>query len=222
MRALSELQRYVMHGTDDDVGRVVDVYFDDHQWVVRHLVVDTQHWLRDRRVLIPPAAVRTVDDAHHRLVVALTRPQVEHSPTIDTAKPVSRQHHVDLYSYFGFPYDWTGPALRGDPLSGACRGDPHLRSAVAVTEYHVRATDGDVGQSEDFLIEPESWAIVYLVVRAGHWRDSRRLLVSPGRIAGLSWQGRVLDVAAPRRTVLQAPRYDAPRTIDREPARSRV
>jgi len=67
---------------------------------------DSRHWLRDRRVLIPPAAVRAVDDAGRRLEVTLTRAQIEQSPPVDTAEPVSCQHHVDLYDYFGFPFSF--------------------------------------------------------------------------------------------------------------------
>jgi hypothetical protein len=215
MYALSELCRYVMHGVDADVGRVEDIYFDDRHWVVRHLVVDSRHWLRDRRVLIPPGAVRTVDQAHRTLEVALTRTQVEHSPPSDMAKPVSRQHDVDLYSYYGFPYGWTGAPVGRDPLAGIGGGDPHLRSARAVTGYHVRAGDGEVGSTEDFLIEVPSWAIRYVVVRSGHWPDSRHVLISPEWVTGVSWEGRLFDVDLSSEALRAAPRYDHPRPVDR-------
>jgi sporulation protein YlmC with PRC-barrel domain len=34
--------------SDGEVGRVKDVYFDDHQWAARYLVVQTGGWLEDR------------------------------------------------------------------------------------------------------------------------------------------------------------------------------
>lgn len=212
MYALSELHRYVMHGLDADVGRIEDVYFDDQHWVVRHLVVDTRHWRRDRRVLIPPAAVQKVDEAHRRLEVGLTRAQVDQSPPIDTAQPVSRQHHVDLYSYYGFPYTWTASPMRPDQLVGFGGGDPQLRSARAVTGYHVRAVDGEVGRTEDFLIEAETWAIRYVVVRS---EQGDHVLISPDWITGVSWEGRLLDVALSCEVLRGAPRYDPSRPADR-------
>jgi sporulation protein YlmC with PRC-barrel domain len=193
MDALSELERYVVHGVDGDVGRIEDVYFDDQYWVVRHLVVDSRHWLRGRRVLIPPAAVGALDRARGRVELPFTRARIEQSPRIDTAKPVSRQHHVDLYSYFGFPYDWKGPAVHRDPLAGFGGGDPHLRSARAVTTYRVQAVDGDVGQLDDLLIETESWAIRHIVVRSGRRLGDRRVLLPPEWIARVSWEGRLLE-----------------------------
>jgi hypothetical protein len=208
---VSELHRYVMHGEDADVGRVEDVYFDDRYWVVRHLVVDSGHWLRGRRVLIPPAAVRHVDHARRRLEVALTRAQVEHSPPIDTAKPVSRQHHVDLYDYFGFPYDWTGAAVHRDALAGFEAGDAHLRSGRAVSGYHVRAVGGEVGPVEDFLVEVPSWGIRYIVVRTGRGP----VLVSPEWVGGVSWEGRRFDVDLSVEALREAPRYDPSRPLDR-------
>ena len=79
MNVLSELQRYVMHGVDADVGRVEDIYFDDQHWVVRHLVADSRHWLRDKRIL--PAsdfstasrpALRVARELAHALKAQLT------------------------------------------------------------------------------------------------------------------------------------------------------
>jgi sporulation protein YlmC with PRC-barrel domain len=215
MYALSELCGYVMHGADADVGQVEDIYFDDRHWVVRHLMVDSRHWLGGRRVLIPPAAVQKVDDARRRLEVALTRAQVEHSPPIDAAKPVSRQHHADLYSYFGFPYAWTGTAMRRDRLAGVGGGDPHLRSARGVRGYHVRAVNGDVGSAEDFLIEVPSWAIRYVVVRLGHGRGGGLALVSPEWVTRVSWEGRLFDVDLSAEALRGAPEYDASRPLDR-------
>jgi sporulation protein YlmC with PRC-barrel domain len=213
MYALSELHGYVMHGVDADVGRIEDVYFDDRHWVVRHLVVDTRHWLRDRRVLIPPAAVQKIDDARRRLEVALTRRQVEQSPPIDTAKPVSRQHHADLYSYYGCPYSWTGPAMRPDPLAGFEGGDPLLRSARAVTGYRVRGRDGEAGRAEDFIIETRSWEIRYVVVRSGQGRHG---LISPEWVTRVSWEGRLLEVDLSCEALREAPGYEPSRPVDRE------
>jgi sporulation protein YlmC with PRC-barrel domain len=219
MYAATELQRYIVHGMDADVGKVEDTYFDDRQWTVRHLVVDSRHWLHGRRVVIPPAAVRAVDDAHRRLEVKSTRAQVELSPPVDTARPVSRQHHASLYSYYGCPYDWSGGALGRDPLAGVGGGDPHLRSARAVSGYHIRANGSEVGSAtdslDDFLVEIPAWSIRYAVVRSGHGHASRHVLVPPEWITGVCWEGRLVDVGLTREALHGAPRYDPSRPLDR-------
>ena len=38
---------------------------------------------------------------------------MEDSPSIDTDKPVSRQHEAYYHSYYGYPYYWSGPYLWG-------------------------------------------------------------------------------------------------------------
>jgi sporulation protein YlmC with PRC-barrel domain len=141
---MKDLQRYTIAAQDGDIGRVDDVYFDDQSWTVRHVVVDTGGWLTGRSVLIPPRAIQAVDAAHERLVTHLTREQVERSPGLETARPVSRQYEMDLYGHYGYPYYWTGPYRWGmsaypyaAPYPSAAPyppGAPGLSGAPAVAE----------------------------------------------------------------------------------------
>jgi hypothetical protein len=213
MYALSELQRFAVHGLDADVGRLEDVYFDDRRWLVQHLVLESPHWFRGRRVLLAPTAVGAVDDVHRRIEVALTRAQVERCPANDTARPVSRQRHIGLYSYCGFPYDWAGSAMHRDALAGLGGGDPHLRSARAMTGYRVQARNREIGHIDDFLVEGGAWAIRYVVVqtRSHSWS----LLVSPESVSGVSWEGRRLEVDMAPELLRRAPSHYASRRLHR-------
>jgi len=65
-------------------GRIVDCLLDDREWTVRHLVVDTGGWLPGRLALVSPACVRDVDLASRRVVVVLSRKQVDESPERST------------------------------------------------------------------------------------------------------------------------------------------
>jgi hypothetical protein len=40
---------------------------------------------------------------------------------------------------------------------------PHLRSTQEVTGYDIHATDGDIGEVEDFIIDDVSWKIHFLM-----------------------------------------------------------
>jgi hypothetical protein len=88
LRNIKNLRGYVIRAIDGTIGKVNDFYFDDEDWSIRYLVVDTGSWLSDRKVLISPLAVGHAGWMARRLPVALTRAQVEHSPDIDTRKPV--------------------------------------------------------------------------------------------------------------------------------------
>ena len=109
LRGANELKGYTIEASDGDIGEVVQFYFDDEKWTIRYLVADTGGWLMGRRVLISPAALGRVDSNSRRLHVNMTKERVENSPSIDTDRPVSRQHETDYYNYYGYPYYWSGP-----------------------------------------------------------------------------------------------------------------
>ena len=113
LRSMKELENCSVQATDGTVGQVKDFYFDDQAWVIRYLVADTGSWLAHRMVLISPIAVNHPDWAQRIFPVSLTQEQVKNSPSIDTQKPVSRQHERDHLSYYGYQYYWGGGGLWG-------------------------------------------------------------------------------------------------------------
>ena len=113
LRNLNDIEKCTLHATDGDIGQVKDLYFDDHAWVVRYLIVDTGSWLFDRKVLISPISIQKPDWPAHSLPAAITRDQVKNSPDIDTDRPVSRQHEVQYLGYYGYPTYWGGAGMWG-------------------------------------------------------------------------------------------------------------
>ena len=108
-----DLKGNAIVATDGDIGKVDDFYFDDKSWTIRYLVADTGNWLLGRKVLLSPIAVGKADFSSGRINVKLTKKQVEESPSIDSDKPVSRQHEAYYHDYYGYPYYWSGPYLWG-------------------------------------------------------------------------------------------------------------
>src|SRR6185312_2294088 len=111
LHSLTALRKFHVHASDGDIGEVTDGYFDDERWVVRYLVVNTVSWLNGREVLISPYSIFRVDDAESAIVTQLTRKQVEGSPSIDTARPISRRQEESYLSYFGYPVYWPYTTL---------------------------------------------------------------------------------------------------------------
>lgn len=114
--SVNDLRGVVVEGTDGAIGRIDDLFFDDQSWTVRFLRVETGAWLEGRKVLISPLAVGASDPARRLLSASLTREQVRNSPEVDSHKPVSRQHEVEQYAYYGYPYYWGGSGLWGEGL----------------------------------------------------------------------------------------------------------
>jgi hypothetical protein len=224
LRSYEELMNNRIGATDGTIGHVRDLYFDDIAWVVRYLVVDTGQWLSGRQVLISPLSLAAADAADRTLPVVITREQVRHSPNIDTAKPVSRQHEMQYLDYYSYPYYWGGlgfwgggyypgdlvaaNGLRTRPDPEPVRGDPHLRSCDAVLKYRIGASDGEIGHVQGYMIDTATWAIRYLVVDTSNWWLGHQVLVTPPWFERISWGDSAVVIDLPRQAIKDAPAYD--------------
>jgi len=223
VRSIRNLQKFEIAATDGPIGSVADVLYDDERWVVRYLVVDTGHWLPGRRVLISPISVVQTEWDAQRLLLSISRDQVEHSPHVDTLKPVSRQYEVDALNYYGYPHYWVSPEVWAPAAipdatapETATPADTHLRSASEVFGYAIRATDGDLGHVDDLLIEDVSWAVRYLVIDTSNWWFGRHVLMAPEWITEIDWPERFVAVDLTRDAVKEAPPYDRAEHADRQ------
>jgi PRC-barrel domain len=84
-----------IHAVDGEIGTVEDFYFEEDDWTVRYLLVDTGKWLSGKKVLLSPAAVKgpwTMAE----VPVTLTRDQVWQSPAFDGRHPDGDRadHHL--------------------------------------------------------------------------------------------------------------------------------
>lgn len=215
LHSVRDLCSYTIRAVDGDIGCVRDVYFDDRAWNIRYFVVDTGHWLAGRRALIAPCHVRGADRDERLVRTDLTRAQAGGGPDLATDPPVSRQHEVDFYRYYGLPYAtaMTVPsrlaALELEPRQRPQEhGNPHLRSVRAITHHYVHALDGDIGHVADFLCEDASWTIRHLVVATGSWWPGRKVLVPVEWVTWVSWEAGTVDVHLRSETIRLAPEYD--------------
>jgi uncharacterized protein YrrD len=85
LRSAREVVGNYVAASDGDIGHVEDLLIDDANWTIRHLVIDTRNWLPGRKVLIGPDRLRLVDWGERRIVLDLSRREVEASPEYDPA-----------------------------------------------------------------------------------------------------------------------------------------
>ena len=215
-QSIDDLRGFAIHATDGDIGRVRDLYFDDHRWTVRYIVVDVRHWLPGRRILLSPGSVRDVDWAHREIIVTQSRGQVGTSPGVDTDQPLGRERIALLRECYTLPYSWAvggffSVSAPGAPRARGARrrpGDPHLRSTRALGGYGVRGVDGDVGHVDGFLVDDGSWALPYVVVNTLHWWRPGRVHVPTEWIAWMSWIELAVHLDLPVERIASAPDYD--------------
>ncbi|HSH93854.1 MAG TPA: PRC-barrel domain-containing protein [Roseimicrobium sp.] len=209
LQDIKDLYGHALAASDGHIGHVKDFYFDDQDWAIRYLVVDTGTWLINQRVLLSPHSFGRWDRDSKTLHVHLTRAQIENSPSIETHQPVSLQYEEDYHRYYGWPGYWEGDAMWGmsgfpvmpgaplvippmplepepQPQHKRPKADRHLRSTKDVTGYHIQAADGALGSVSSFMVDDKSWAVAELVVTTGHWFSGKEILVSSDEVERIS------------------------------------
>lgn len=239
LRELKNLEGFTVHAVDGDIGKVHDFYFDDKDWTVRYVVVDTGPWLVGRRVLLSTHALQPVMWTDKTLPVNLTQEQVENSPETDLNEPVSRQHQIELHEYYGWPAYWAGGAMMGagmaapNPMAAGAAAaataeetdleesevetvKSHLRSVNEVTGYHIAATDGEIGHVSDFFASEMEWIIRYMLVDTRNWLPGRKVLISPDWIEAVDWADAEVVINHTREQVKQSPEFDPKGDLTRD------
>lgn len=227
---------FTMGATDGEIGKVKEFYFDDESWVVRYLIVDTGNWLSGRVVLISTEAIVHADWDNKIFATNLTKEQIENSPDINTKLPVSRQEEIKLQKYYPWVQYWgggyygggSGPLSVGsDPLAMGLPStnrteeetkqeknvDIRLRSTKKVTGYNIKATDGEIGDVEDFILDETKWEIDFLQVDTGKWLPGKKVLISPKLINEIDWETSTVSVQTSVEFIKSSPEHEPTQLI---------
>ena len=225
LRSIEQLYGHTLNALDGEIGQVKSFYFDDQNWVVRYLIVETGTWLTSRQVLVSPYALGHGFLAGGVSRVNLTRKQIEDSPSLEWHKPVSRRFEEDYYRYYNWPCYWQGDGLRGmggfpivelpaKPLSDGQamvngprpeRADGHLWRTQTVNGYHIQASDGIIGHVCDFMVDMRNWAIGQLVITTGHRLSGKKVLIPTGTVTRISYEESTVSINLNAKTVEQEP-----------------
>jgi uncharacterized protein YrrD len=236
IRSINKVLGYHIHALDDDIGKVEDFYFDDHEWIIRYVVVDTGKWLPGRRVLISPLEFGEPNWNERRLPVSLSIEQIKNSPEVNTDLPVSRQNEVELVKHFGWVPYWepleahlSMRPLDVFPEKTSKRSDermekedeknwdPHLRSLKEVTGYHIHASDGNkIGHVEELIADTAAWIIRYIIVDTGKWLLGKKVLLSPHWIEKLDEEAAMVHMDIPEEDIKGGPEFDPAKPVNRE------
>ncbi len=234
-RSINSLLGYTIKGTDGEIGKVEEFYFDDRTSTIRYMVVKTGGWFSEKKVLISPEVFQKAEWESKTLSVNLTQEKIKNSPDIDTDKPVSRQQEDLIREYYTWPgyygpgmYGYWGLGMWGYPIVNVSATEneikqvaatehvyenPHLRSTHEVTGYDIHATDGDIGEVEDFLIDDATWKIHFIVVETGNWFSGKKVLISPQWIKDVKWKEQKVTINHSMDEVKNSPKYDSSQPI---------
>ena len=226
-----DLKNRSLRAIDGDLGKVKDFYFDDQNWVIRYMLVETSIWLSGRNVLISPYSVRQDLDPQYSgiIPVALTKEQVKNSPSLEDDVLPSREFENRYYAYYNWPAYWAGQDAWGDsayPLPGsegwvysdvvAAAAESHLRSMADVGRYDLECIDGFLGHLHDFIVDEETQKIRYLVINTRDFLPGKRVLISPEWVSYIDWAQYKVKVDLTQSLIKAAPAYNDELFIDRE------
>lgn len=149
------------------LGHVDEFYFDDQSWNIKYLVLDVGHWLTNRKVLISPLALGGIDWERGCIRIRATEEQIRNSPDANTELPVARALEARIHRHYGWGAAWPESFMGAKADAGENEGkahDPHLRSTRVLTGSTLVTEAGEAfGKVADFLVDPESWRLEFLV-----------------------------------------------------------
>ncbi|MFA9555726.1 PRC-barrel domain-containing protein [Evansella sp. AB-rgal1] len=237
----SRILEYNVQATDGELGKVKDIYFDEDNWVIRYLVIDTRKWLPGRKVLVSPISFDSVDFENGMVNILETKESIKDSPSLEEHEPISRKHEILLHAHFGWPHYWSyfdNNRLWGDfntphelgnttetevdKLTPEQEDERKLRSVNDIkgdfTGYTIQATDGEIGHVSDFMISDDSWKVRYFVVETKNLLAGKFVVLSVDWINSISWTDKRLVVDLPKDAIKNGPFFelDAPLTREEE------
>jgi sporulation protein YlmC with PRC-barrel domain len=228
-RNIKSLINYSVAATDGIIGEVPEFYFDDQSYKIRYLIVKTGSWLSERKVLISPDAILKQPWKNSLFSVNLTKKQIKNSPDIDTDKPVSRQQEIELYGHYQWESYW-GSGFYGGGAMGMGTGMPypivdqkvltetdkkdkhidddiHLRSTETITGYHIHASDGEIGHVKDFIIDDQTWQVMFIVVDTTNWFGGKKVLIPISHIKKIEWTDNLVYLNVSKAAVDHSPLF---------------
>ncbi len=134
-----------VQAADDLLGKVEYVALDGS-----YIVVDTAPWIFGRRAVVPSAAVAAIDPRRKRVVVDLTKDEIEQSPQWDEERGLDEECLREVRSYYGRLAERRPPGTGALPRSASAgaTGSPSRRES----EHERTFAEG----LEDERSQPES------------------------------------------------------------------
>jgi sporulation protein YlmC with PRC-barrel domain len=172
LRPVRDLEKLRVIASDGVAcGRLKDIYFDDHTWTIKHVVLALEPRRFGRKqVLLRPAQIK-----FNGLAVLLNVSSVQTLalPLASSVLPVCRQY--------------ASLALGSPKTSDLAQSDPYLRSARAVVRYQLNPGGEFAGRLSDFLFDDETWEIRYLAVEQVIEQKKLHFHLLPQSVERFTW-----------------------------------
>lgn len=106
LRSANEVMGYNVQAAGEDVGEIVDFIAETDTWILRYIVMDTQHLVPGKKILVSPNWTENIEWDKRHVHLELTPDEVRDSPEFDPSAPINRRYEAHLYDYYGRPRYW--------------------------------------------------------------------------------------------------------------------
>lgn len=231
LRSLKTLFDYKVCATDSDVGSVRDFYFDNEQWAIRYLVVDTGgFWSGPSKVLISPLGFGKVDWETRTFFLDLTRDKVKNSPEIGFDTKVTRTYEQDYFQYYNWPHYWGYDGVDGEspdlgvpekaisPVKKEVTSSEQssLVSMKEISDCRIIGSDGEIGHVQDMIVDDETWATRYLVVDTRNWWHGKSVILASHWIDQVNHFEKTVMINLTRDAIKASPEWHPDLPVNRE------
>jgi len=217
LNSIRSLKDYTIMCTDEELGKVKELYFNDQNWDISYIVVYTGNWLIDRQVLVSPLAVASINRDKRIININISKKQVENSPLLASEKPVSEQFINDFNTYYSYPtyggmyplgnVPHLKPKKSENDIMKEKKWDQSLRSSHEVSRYNVKHSNESIGFLDDFLVDLDAWKIHYLIVKTHSLYKGKNALVATSWINYISYPETAVYINLSGDEIEKSPHY---------------
>jgi len=100
LQSSDEVLGYRIRAHDHEIGHVEDFLFDDENWAIRYLVVDTRTWWPGKKVPVSPQWIENVSWHEAAIHVELLSGTIKTAPEYNPSQPVTREYEASLYDHY--------------------------------------------------------------------------------------------------------------------------
>lgn len=90
------------------------------------------------------------------------------------------------------------------------------RNINSLIGYSMQATDGKIGEVEDFYFDDETWTIRYLIVKTGGWFSGRKVLISTTALIKTNKLNELIPVNLTKEQIRNSPDIDTDKPVSRQ------
>ena len=100
LRSSREVTGYRVQGKDGKIGHVEDFLYDEKNWCIRYIEVDTRLWIFGHHFLVPPELVQAVEWDERTIFVDLPVDAVRSAPTYSSLASLTPEFEARLRAYY--------------------------------------------------------------------------------------------------------------------------